>query len=314
MKKQILFALITLFSITSAFAQFGMKKMVKNTKLLKEKTLLVPIEDSEFGERFKAAVQEIWTYNENVKFVTEEEFKSFLKNKKDRDTYAYLSYADFIKVGFHPGNIVKVSFLDKVAPIYYVTVSSEYIGTKFLNFSSKVITIVEKEEISKADLLFAVKQLHTHIVSFNKYKKMNRKDAMKAYKEGLNGLEVLKNKTLLIEENTLTKKALKKIKSIYKYDYKVVSKEVIDDAIVNSYEDKVYIKGLAQIQPPMRKSNDLNSLDNYGTFTMMTYAIYDSVTNEVVYAFIPANKVHVSIGVKKKLSFKDLKNLAKNIK
>ncbi|MGH1384656.1 hypothetical protein [Kordia sp.] len=313
MRKQILFTLITLFSITSVFAQPGMKKKVKQAKLLKEKILLVPIEDSEFGERFKAAVQEIWTFNENVKFVTEEEFKTFLKNKKERETYAYLNYADFISVGLHPGNIIKVSLLGKAAPIYYVTVSSEYLASIPTLNSSKVISTNKKEEISKADLLFAVKQLQNHVFSFSKYKKMSRKEAMKAYKEGLDGVKVLKNKTLLIEENTLTRKALKKIKSIYKYDYKIVTKEVIEDAIVNSYEDKVYIKGLAIIQPPMT-SNALNSINDYGTFTMVTYGIYDSVTNESIYAFIPTSKVSISIAVKKKISLKDLKKLAADIK
>ncbi|WP_298425766.1 hypothetical protein [uncultured Kordia sp.] len=52
-----------------------MKKKVKQSNLLKEKTLLVPIEDSEFGKRLKSAIQNIWTFNEQVKFVTKEEFK-----------------------------------------------------------------------------------------------------------------------------------------------------------------------------------------------------------------------------------------------
>ncbi|WP_298425763.1 hypothetical protein [uncultured Kordia sp.] len=62
------------------------------------------------------------------------------------------------------------------------------------------------DKVTEADLLFAIKQLQSNIVSFKKYKKMKRKEVMKSYGEQLNGLGILKNKTLLTEENALTKK------------------------------------------------------------------------------------------------------------
>ncbi|WP_298514575.1 hypothetical protein [uncultured Kordia sp.] len=312
MKKQILFALFTLFIVSTSVAQMGMKKKMKQAKLLKEKILLVPVEDSDFGQRLKTAVQENWTFNKEIKFVTKEELKVFRKNKKERDAYAYLDYTSSPKIGMYPGNVIKVSFLGEASPIYYTAVSTEYARNIFGKNASKVVATNKKKDFTKADLLFAVKQLQLNIDSFTKYKKMKRKEIMKAYKEQLKGVSVLKNKTLLIDANTFTKKALKKFESMYKYEYEIVSKEVIDDAIINSYEDKAYIKGIAQIQPPMRKSKSILSDD--GTLSMISYSVYDSATNEVIYVFVPSNGISISINrVKKKITFKDLKQFIKLI-
>lgn len=299
MKKQLLFVLVTLISMASAFAQPGMKKKVKKAKQLKERILLVPVEDSEFGKRFKSAVEKTWTYNENVKFITEEEFKKFKKNKKERKSYAVLDFYESDRRTDNLGSVVKVSLLDKVnSPVHYIMISAIHMTNKF-NKKNK------KEKINEADLLFAIAQLHSQVINLTKYEKMDRKVIIKKLQEhNENALKDLKTKTLLIDENMLTKRALKEFKANYKYPYKVVPKEVIDDAITNSYDDKIYIKGILQATGFIREVTDFTN--NSSLMTIVTYSIYDSETNDQIYLLLPMGNFN--------LSKKDVKNFLEKIK
>lgn len=297
MRKQILFTLITLFSITSVFAQFGMKKKVKNAKLLKERILLVPVEDSEFGQRLKSTVEDIWTYHEKIKFITPEELKVMRKNRKERKAYAVLYFFEAGRRTNYTGNAVKIGFLERKKPVHYVITSSVHVNLKPVSKN-------EKENTNKADLVFAVEQLQQQLVSLTKYKKTKRKEIVKMLKEHNDTiLKKLKTKTLLIGENFFSKKGLKEFKKNYKYDYKIVSKEVIDDAIVNSYDDKFYIKGIAQVSIPLKNSRKLT---NNSPMTVVTYSIYDSVTNKAIYIFLSSN-------ADLKFSRKDLKKFINSI-
>lgn len=300
MKKQLVCFLIFLLSISSMFAQFGMKKKVKNATLLKERILLVPVETSEFGEQLKAAVQKVWTYNKDIRFITEGELKTFRKNKKERKNYAVLDYLD---AGLHTndlGDVIKIGFLDNSYPVHALMISS--VDTDSESFSK-----IEKKDINEADLLFYVRQLQEQLINLTKYKKMSRiKIAKKIQKINADGIKTLKTKTLLIEKNALTKKALKEFKANYKYDYKIVSKEVIDDAIINSYDDKLYIKGIAQVSGKLDDRVGVLPNDrNDHIVKIVTYAIYDSATNDVAYTFL---------SMRIKLSQKDVKNFLKDIR
>lgn len=291
MKKQLVCLLISLLAISSAFAQFGMKKKVKQAKQVKERILLVPVEDSEFGERFKTVIQNNWTYNEEIKYVTPKEFKTISKNKKERKAYAVLDFLEDSRRFKYLKNAVTVRFLEEKKPVHHIIIHSVYKDSK--SDSKKV-----KDNVNEADLLFAVHQLQSQLIKLTKYKKTKRKEVMKnlqKYNDSI--LKDLKTKTLLVEETMFSKKALKEFKETYKYPYEIVHKEVIDDAIINSYDDTVYVKGILQTSSLSKVS---------GVIVMVNYSIYDSVTNEQVYAFFSGRDINLTV--------KDIKNLVKSMK
>lgn len=101
--------------------------------------------------------------------------------------------------------------------------------------------------INNANTTFIVQQIQ-HFLNG----RINLKSGKKSRKELKKKLKTrapkLKTKTLLLDEQLITSKLKKKIKTIYPYEYKIVTKEIIDKAIIEKIENITHIRPISAIQ------------------------------------------------------------------
>jgi hypothetical protein len=279
-----------------------MKKTMEKVQELSKRTLLVMLDDDEISdEDFKSAVERIWTFNKEIEFISLDRLKEIRKNKKSAKNYAYLIYKKGGVTNNYPGESVRVGLLEKNSPIYYQSIEFD-------------------KKLNEADMTFALNRLHDYVSGMVSYKKMSKKDMMKAFKEHEGIAKKIKDKTLLIDETLMKSNKLKKtIESGYKYEYKVVSKEVIDQAIVTKDDSVYYIKSVVQANAPSDNRNPGASINGVNvsakisrTYATRIYSVYDPTTGNAAYTFgLPTGGINKT---PTRLKAKDLELFFKAIK
>lgn len=308
MKKQITLLTLVVFISVSAYAQMGMKKKIEEAKDLQSRPLLVAIDSEVLSEAdFNSAIEDVWTFNESIEYVSLETLAEKQKSKKEAKKYGYIMFSDKSRNLMYPEHSIIVGLLEKATPVYYQMVSD---GSRTVN---------------KADIIFGAQRLQDYVLGFTKYTKMSKKEMMKSLEEASKLATQVKDKMLLIDESIVNDKLRKTIESTYKYDYQIVSKDKIDEAILSKSDEVYIIKGNIQAQPPrMKSSRDIagvnsrgQTINSHGTtdvkykseqkgteLVAMIFGVYDPFDGKLIYTFgIP--KGGMKFGTPRRLKPKD---------
>ena len=234
MKKLIICVGIALVC-SSVNAQMGLlgKKPVKQLEMLRERPLLVVLwDDGEldgYNENIKKAIAEVWTFSSDIRYITKDQWREMAKDKDEAQRYAHLYYTKKMLGGNAPNNSLVIGLLEKaVSTNFYYT-----------------------PDTGLADLMLALHNIQTDLIMGADYKKIVKNQSMEFSRFLSDSLE---HKTLYIDEALVTKKFLKKINDTYTYDYKLVSKDEIDNAILNKDPKVLFIREFVRAQRPITKS------------------------------------------------------------
>lgn len=272
MKKIIILSFLLLLC-TSVFAQFGMKKKVEQLKNIKERTLLIVLEDlNQLNKEtqnydFENIFNDLWTFNKEFIIVSKSELNNFRKNKSDRDKFAYLIYSDTASFNNFPGNSISIGLLEKNICTYYQNIDYNI-------------------NIEQGDLFFTIQRLHQDLIDLINYKRPSKNDILALHKKQKENARILKERKLLIDEDIVDKKLNDFLISNYKYEIEIVRKDIINRAILNKDENIVYIRKLELVSPPVSRTN--RSSFNRGIkndLISVKYSIYNANNGESIYFF-----------------------------
>jgi hypothetical protein len=316
MKNVISFLFISLFFISSVFAQMGMKGKIDDAKEIKERKLLVVLQDDEikgfedFNSTLKDVIKNNWTFNSEYEFVTREELKSLRKDKKAKKKYAFLMYSSYSVVNNFPENSFRITLLDKKICTYFQMIDSD------------------EETFNKADILFTIQRLQDIMSGLADFKKMSKSDFKNIGKKQAEMVQEIKTKTLFINKDIVDQKTRKILESKYQYNYKVVDKSQIDAAIINKEKDVVFIKAMIQARAPtVETKRNVTGVNGSGTAIKETslvrnsssvdaivHSIYNAETGKALYAFnIPKSKLVLG-KINSKMNYKDFQELIDALK
>lgn len=243
MKKLILLATIA-FTCYNVNAQMGInKKSARDVETLKERPLLVVLMDEDeqhgkmknYNENIQKAINDIWTFSPSIRFITKEEWKTIYKDKDEAKKYAHLYYTEKMLQANAPNNCLLIGLAEK-----------------------KVVThFVFTPDLGLADLMLSVTNLQKDLEIGNNYKKIVKEQVKLSSKFLKDSLE---HKILYIDEGFVSKKLLKGIHDIYDYQYEIVSKEEIDDAIVAKDPKILFIRHFIKAQRPTTQNGTTESM------------------------------------------------------
>jgi hypothetical protein len=234
MKNIVSVLIIFIFCFSTANAQKKqMEKLKAQAQHVTQKKLAVVLKketndkNKAYNDYIKKAIVSEWTINVDIEYVDFKTYKS-LKKENSKD-YAYIVHLTKINqdnindtYSFVEGIIVGC-FEDKYAVF---SESFEFTNSTTLGDMFK--------KIQKANNFIST-------MANYEYKKMSMKDIKAAYGQQTEKAKILKTQTLYIDKDNIEKKLEDKISSIYKYEYKLVSKEEIDNAVTNNDESISYI-------------------------------------------------------------------------
>lgn len=246
MKKTLLFLSVILFFNLSQ-AQFGYGK-IEDITTIKEVPLLIvlktPNEDEvkklegkdkkalneyyeqieSYNKSIKEGFADSWAFSKEVKFIQDIEIKNYETKSNDRK-YAIIKKG-MVNFAFQ----YSIYLIGKKKPIYSFFYQEEPNSSDFKYISQQIQNYLKNRELLKTG---------------NKSKKELKK-------EFENKAKILKTKTFLLDKNDLTKELIKQFKNIYKYSFKLTTKEEIDEAIMNN-SDVAYLK-ISTLYPATSKT------------------------------------------------------------
>lgn len=254
MKKLLLLFIITgCTSLTNTYAQFGYGKLEDVQKIKKVPLLVLLLESNEkkvkkytrkndgsleqyyaeieaYNNAVKMAFENSWKFSNEINYVTNEELKKY-NTKQNKGKYAYfrqlIDVGDFSHTFDHKGAITTYNYS------IYLT------GKRKAVYSYMYTTLLPNE----ADFKFISQQIQSYL-NFRELTRSKDKSRKEILAEIKANAPLLKGKTLLIEEENLSPGVLKSIGELYKYPYKIASKEEIDNAILTDAKDFAYLKVL----------------------------------------------------------------------
>ena len=121
---------------------------------------------------------------------------------------------------------------------------------------------------TEADLTFIIQQFQNYLISRVELK-TGEKSKKEIKAELIENANLLKTKTLLFDEEFVDKNLKEDISSIYKYDYKLTTKEDIDQAILSRNKDIAYVRAF----PLMQQSGGKNSVVKLSKLVYVQYVI-----------------------------------------
>lgn len=246
-----LFFLLFITIHTNAQSDNSNSIYIENLKELNSRPLKVVLKkgNSEstklFNKKYKEAVFSEWKITTDIEFITKEEFKTHKKNKISK--YAYLN-PDKMKIrGSRPGNM-NAGMPSSYDALFYLALD----GKKEIIISSTPFDFKKKHH--KARYFEAIQSLYYKILDDIDKKNSRRDDILEIYKNGTKeevkeyfikmaseSKKDLSTKILLIDRNILKKNVDKLIGKYYPYEYKIVSEETINNAIVANDDTKAYL-------------------------------------------------------------------------
>ncbi|MCB4809083.1 hypothetical protein LG651_12565 [Tamlana sp. 62-3] len=231
---------IAFLMLISAHAQYGItKKRKPEAELIKTLPLLVVLHDYDdpLYQRMKAdlkeAMQKYWHYSDEIIFVSKDELREYDKDETKRDKYAYLMFSERLYQANVPAGCFCIGLLNKKTFTHF---------KKFGNYGEK-LTMADY----KQGLYWLQKDLET-VFSFSKIKE-NGQNAIEIFKENI------KVNTLLLDKDLVTDELIENIGENYNYNYSIVSKEEIDQAIMEGRRNVMYLKPFYLINRPIVKTS-----------------------------------------------------------
>lgn len=250
MKKIIWIVALALFCV-HANAQMGLlgEKPAAEVELLKDRPLLVVLWDEgeldNYNENIKKAIDEVWTFSTDIRYVSKDEWRELAKDKDKAKKYAHLYYTAQTLNANAPEHSLVIGILEK-----------------------KISTNFYYTDLGLADLILALKNIQTDLEMGADYKKLIKSNEEKGMKFLSDSIE---HKTLYIDKELISKKFLKKIDETYTYKYKLVTKEEIDEAIINKDPNVLFIREFVRAQRPMTKTRrKFGETDQMGTNTQIS--------------------------------------------
>lgn len=248
MKKHLLI-FFTLFLTISMNAQLGIKKKkMSEAKLIKELPLLVVLHeyDDPFYKKMNVMLKEsmgkYWTFSDSIKFITKKELREFSKDKSKKDKYAYLMYSE------------KEYQANVPAGVFCIGLLKNKTFTHFKKFGNP------NKELSLADYklgLFWLQKDLTLRFGIGAVSK-RAKILIKEFKERMS------QDTLLIDKDLINDEIKESLAKDYKYNYKIVSKEIIDNAILDELPNILYLKSFETLSRPITRTRSSSINTNIG--------------------------------------------------
>ncbi|MGR7812066.1 hypothetical protein [Lacinutrix undariae] len=247
MKKSFALILFTLFTtFLSVKAQSDYITDTKKIEEINSRPLKVVLKKGnskstqEYNEKFKEAVLSEWTITDDIKFISHEEYKEQSKNKNSK--YAYLKVGKTIKMHSMGSNAGTSS--TTVWITYYTLDNKKPVMSTWFEIEKKDDKAKYFTQIQKLNI-FTLEMLSTKMNEPSLYDLYKRKDktALNNYldEHAKKAKEILKTKTLLIDRDLINKKLDSEIKTYYPFNYKIVSEEEINNAIVSNDSTKAII-------------------------------------------------------------------------
>ncbi|XCF04981.1 hypothetical protein ABI125_09620 [Tamlana crocina] len=277
--KKLHLTFIAFLMLISVHAQYGItKKRKPEAEIIKTLPLLVVLHDYDdplyqrMRVDLKEAMQKYWYYSEDITFVSKDELREYEKDKLKRDNYAYLMFSEKLYRANVPAGCFCIGLLNKKTFTHF---------KKFGNYDEK-LTMADY----KQGLYWLQKDLET--VFDAKTWKENNQNTIKAFRENV------ETSTLLVDESLVTDDLKDQMESVYSYNYKIVTKEEIDRAIMSSSPNILYTKPYNYLSRPLVKSNDeghsLASMRDNVNVVVLNY-VYSAENNQPLAAFkTKANK------------------------
>ncbi|BAO77162.1 hypothetical protein [Winogradskyella sp. PG-2] len=235
MKKHIVLTFIALISISALSGQRGSKIMTKFKEKavdFKSKTLLVVLKeekkdiDIKYNNYIKKTFESEWDINDSIMYITEKEYK---KSYRKDDSKAYFMH----KKGGAPNMMTSAKQLFTLGNCGEKRPVHQY----GFDFDEESTLGSVYRQIQKIEQL-----LYTYL-------EIDPKTMWKRYKEFKeNGFdqrdsaESLKNMTLYIDREAVDDDFKSNLDKIYNYEYKLVTKADIDNAITENNEDIAYVE------------------------------------------------------------------------
>jgi hypothetical protein len=205
------------------------------------------------NQALKRAMESCWIFNFNVEFKQVSEYKK----EKKKSGYTLLRFekpVDYEKIKTHSATEQPLGWsLAKVEKAGQGVTSYVYnLATKYTVLSNDVsILLLEGDDVmfseylpnpypSEADLMYCIQQLQ---YCMRYYAASGNSSVAGLYKQIQKNISFLKKKTLLIDANDLEKAAtVARIKSVYRYPFKVVSQDSINNVIASKDSMYAYIQ------------------------------------------------------------------------
>lgn len=274
---KILSFFFALFLTISMNAQYGIQKnRMAEAELIKELPLLVVMHeyDSPFYQKMnvmlKEAMEKYWTYSGPIEYVTKDELREISKDKSKKDKYAYLMYSEKVYQANVPSGVFCIGLLDKK------------VFTHFKSFGDL------NKELTLADYKLGLYWLQKDLTLPFGMKVVNNrlKESIYEYRERVT------QDTLLIDEDLFTEDLIESIPELYNYNYKIVSKEVIDKAILDESPNILCIKSLETLTRPITSSKTNsqeigvggNGNNNYSVTETKRTSVHGIVMNNIYMA------------------------------
>lgn len=266
------FLLIALLISKVSLAQFGLGE-IKDIEAIEKRNLIVMIEEPNvkvmnklgkkpklgtvveykadlelYNENIKKAIAEYWPYNAaTAEYKTYKEILALKKKGNKKYTVVYCVTAE-------PGYSSAYSYSNGLS--WDKDIKKDYEDRKEDNFTHFVVTLIEKFEDkpvyytplfdvfpSKSSLINAIANTCLYFDTRIKIKKNGEKvkpgeEMNKIIEENAPALE---KRTLLIKKEWLDKELTEaKIKELYPYDFKICTKEEMEEAILSKDKTKAY--------------------------------------------------------------------------
>ncbi|WP_460218760.1 hypothetical protein [Psychroserpens sp. MEBiC05023] len=276
MKKTILVFCMALICFNTS-AQMGVlgKKAAKQIELLKDRTMLVVLWDDDeldgYNENIKKAIDDVWTFSNDIKYVTKDEWRELSKNKDEREKYTNLYYTTKMLNANAPNHSLVFGLLEKKVSTHFI-------------FTPKV---------GLADLMLSLKNMQLDLEIGNNYKKVVKEQRTNFINYAKDNLP---NMTLYIDKDMVTKKLIKNIEKTYPYPYKLVSYEDINAAILSKDPNVLFIREFVKAQRPMTKTRETANNVAYSKMGSMNFAmkmLYRTSDLKLVGGTGPGDKIDI---------------------
>ncbi|WP_282161387.1 hypothetical protein [Ulvibacterium marinum] len=253
-----------------------------------------------FNTAIRDGFENSWVFSNKIKFITTKELETY-NSKSNKRKYAYFQLLiDEGDDGF--------SLLESKGLITTYNYALYLTGQKKPVYSYMYSSNLP----NSADFKFISQQIQNYLVGREKLKsgKKSRKEMVAEFNK--NAHEI-KNKTLLLNKEDLTENLIDEIKNIYKYDYKITTKDEIDKAILNNDESIAYLKVV-----PMGQATGSTGPIKVSKLLFLQY-IMDAKNGQILTFIRPSSMgLGGTLGTalkdsKSKMKIKDLKKIIKAI-
>lgn len=284
-----------LLVVTQSLIEKQEKKLAKKPDELKQCQENMAL----FNANLKLGIEKNWNYSKEIIFITEKELETYNKNSKGK--YAYMR--NDIIAGKDGSSIMTNKNLISTSN-YAIYITGENSPVYSMMYFSGVP--------NEADFKFIVNQIQAYFKG-RIDKKASNKSNKQIKEEIASNSKRIKDKTLLLESDDLSDDVKKEIAKIYKFPYKITTKNEIDQAILSNDKTVAYLR----IVPVGQVSGNSGAV-SVSKLLFVQY-FYDSETNDILGMILPSAfglggvAGTLTKDSKGKLNLKDFKALIKDI-